>query len=144
MMSSDPAARYPVWLQAAYPDQGSRGLALAGIFLFVKGILLIPSLFVLYFLSIAMFVVAYVGYFVVLFTGRIPRGMFDFLAGVLQWNVRANAWLLGLVDRYPPFSLEFTPAPADSSGAMASFPPQPHSPPLPPPPPPPPLPSEGP
>jgi len=54
-------------------------------------------------------VVAVVAWFAVLITGRYPRGMFDFLVGVMLWGVRVSAYLLLLTDRYPPFSLRDDP-----------------------------------
>jgi hypothetical protein len=96
---------YPVRVEADYPEQSSRWLALAGaLFMYPKALLLVPHLFVLYFVQLAAFVVAFVGFWVVLFTGRYPRGMYEFVLGALRWQTRASAWLLGLVDRYPPFS----------------------------------------
>jgi hypothetical protein len=51
-------------------------------------------------------VVVIAAWFVILFTGRYPRGMFDFLVGVGRWTARVNAYVLVLVtDRYPPFRL---------------------------------------
>ena len=50
--------------------------------------------------------VVIVAWFAILFTGRYPRGMFDFVQGVIRWNNRVIAYALVLVtDRYPPFSL---------------------------------------
>ena len=72
----------------------------------VKWFLAIPHYFVLLFLSIAAFFVVIVAWFAVLITGHYPRGMFDFVEGVLRWNVRVTAYALTLVtDRYPPFRL---------------------------------------
>ena len=45
-------------------------------------------------------------WFVIVVTGRYPRGMFGFVEGVIRWNVRVTAYVLTLVtDRYPPFRL---------------------------------------
>src|SRR5262249_51420565 len=97
---------YPVSVEADYPLQSSRALALCGIlFMFPKVILLLPHLFILYFVNLAGAVVVYIAYWVVLFTGKYPRGMYEFALGMLRWQTRASAWMLGLVDRYPPFSL---------------------------------------
>ena len=73
----------------------------------VKWLLAIPHYIVLFFLGIAAFVVVIVVWFAILFTGRYPRGLFDFVVGVGRWWVRvaADAFLL-TTDRYPPFSLE--------------------------------------
>ncbi|MBI3408237.1 MAG: DUF4389 domain-containing protein [Planctomycetes bacterium] len=98
---------YPVRVEADYPEQSSRLLALCGIlFMWPKAILLVPHIFVLYFVQLAAFLVAYLGFWVVLFTGRYPRGMHGFVVGVMRWQTRLTAWLLGIVDRYPPFSTQ--------------------------------------
>jgi hypothetical protein len=61
---------------------------------------------VLVFLYLAALVVVIVAWYAILFTGRYPRGMFDFVEGVLCWHnrVAAYAWVL-VTDRYPPFRL---------------------------------------
>jgi hypothetical protein len=61
---------------------------------------------VLFFLDIAALAVVIVAWFAILFTGRYPRGMFDFVEGVIRWHNRVIAYALVLVtDRYPPFQL---------------------------------------
>ena len=73
----------------------------------VKWFLAIPHFIVLVFLWIAAFVVIVVAWFAILFTGRYPRGAFDFVLGVLRWTNRVAAYAFVLVtDRYPPFSLQ--------------------------------------
>jgi Domain of unknown function (DUF4389) len=72
----------------------------------VKWVLAIPHYIVLFFLWIAAIVVVIIAWFAILFTGRYPRGMFDFVQGVIRWGVRVVAYAFVLVtDRYPPFSL---------------------------------------
>ena len=72
----------------------------------VKWLLVIPHYIVLAFLWIAVFFVVIVAWFAILFTGRYPRGMFDFVEGVVRWGQRVVAYAFTLVtDRYPPFSL---------------------------------------
>jgi hypothetical protein len=72
----------------------------------VKWLLVIPHYVVLFFLYIAAFFVVVAAWFVILFTGRFPRGMFDFLVGVGRWTNRVVAYAHVLVtDRYPPFRL---------------------------------------
>jgi hypothetical protein len=72
----------------------------------VKWLLAIPHYIVLVFLYIAGVVVVIIAWFAILFTGRYPRGMFDFVVGVLRWSLRVGAYAFLLVtDRYPPFSL---------------------------------------
>ncbi|HEY3096221.1 MAG TPA: DUF4389 domain-containing protein [Acidimicrobiia bacterium] len=92
-----------VHLDIVYPDAKNdlnRWLPL------VKWLLAIPHYIVLLFLSIAAGVVVIIAWFAILFTGRYPRGMFDFVVGVLRWALRVSAYAFLLVtDRYPPFTL---------------------------------------
>jgi Domain of unknown function (DUF4389) len=72
----------------------------------VKWFLAIPHYIVLFFLWIALLVVVIIAWFAILFTGRYPRGMFDFVQGVIRWGARVVAYAFVLVtDRYPPFAL---------------------------------------
>ena len=72
----------------------------------VKWLLAIPHYIVLFFLYIAVIVVVIVAWFAILFTGRYPRGLFDFVLGVIRWTNRVGGYAFILVtDRYPPFSL---------------------------------------
>jgi hypothetical protein len=72
----------------------------------VKWFLAIPHYVVLFFLSVAAFVCIVIAWFAILFTGRYPRGLFDFVEGVLRWWTRVVAYAFVLVtDEYPPFSL---------------------------------------
>ena len=57
-------------------------------------------------LSIAALVCVIIAWFAILFTGRYPRPLFDFVVGVLRWWLRVSAYAFLLVtDRYPPFSM---------------------------------------
>jgi uncharacterized membrane protein len=72
----------------------------------VKWLLAIPHFIVLFFLSIAAFFAVVGAWFAILFTGRYPRGLFDFVLGVLRWWNRVIAYAFALVtDEYPPFRL---------------------------------------
>jgi hypothetical protein len=72
----------------------------------VKWLLAIPHYVVLLFLGIAAAFAVIFAWFVILFTGRYPRGIFDFVEGVLRWGLRVEAYAMLLVtDRYPPFRL---------------------------------------
>ena len=68
-------------------------------------ILAIPHLIVLALLGIAVLVVGVIAFFAVLFTGRWPAGLRDFVLGVGRWWLRFQAYLLLLSDEYPPFTL---------------------------------------
>jgi hypothetical protein len=72
----------------------------------VKWFLAIPHFVVLAFLFVAAFFAVVAAWFAILFTGRYPRGLFDFVVGVGRWGLRVEAYAILLVtDRYPPFSL---------------------------------------
>ena len=72
----------------------------------VKWFLAIPHYIVLFFLSIGAFFAVVVAWFAILFTGRYPRGLFDYVEGVLRWHNRVVGYAFALVtDRYPPFRL---------------------------------------
>ena len=103
--------RYPstdeqqsVHLEFAYPDARAglnRWLPL------VKWFLAIPHYIVLFFLYIAALLAAIGAWFAILFTGRYPRAIFDYIEGVIRWHNRVGAYAFLLItDRYPPFSLQ--------------------------------------
>jgi hypothetical protein len=72
----------------------------------VKWFLAIPHYIVLVFLYVAVVIVVLIAWFAILFTGRYPRGLFDFVEGVIRWHNRVVGYAFVLVtDRYPPFSL---------------------------------------
>jgi len=72
----------------------------------VKWLLAIPHYIILFFLAIAAFVVIIIAWFAILFTGRYPQGLFDFVVGVIRWGTRVQGYAFILItDRYPPFSL---------------------------------------
>ena len=72
----------------------------------VKWLLAIPHFLILIVLSVGAFFAVVIAWFAILFTGRYPRGLFDFVVGVGRWWLRVEAYTTLLVtDRYPPFSL---------------------------------------
>ena len=73
----------------------------------VKWLLAIPHVVVLALLLVAGLFAVVFAWFAILFTGRYPRGLFDFVVGVMRWGNRVQAYAILLVtDRYPPFSVE--------------------------------------
>ncbi|MDP9334105.1 MAG: DUF4389 domain-containing protein [Actinomycetota bacterium] len=72
---------------------------------FFRIILVIPHVVVLAVLVIASFVVTLIAFFAVLFTGRWPAGMRDFVLNVWRWGLRVEVYFLLLTDTYPPFAL---------------------------------------
>lgn len=100
-------SEYPVQVEIPAPEKSSRWLALATLLFFIpKLILLIPQIFIMYFVAIAAMCVAFAGQIVVLFTGKYPRELHEFVAGFIRWQVRVNSYALGLTDAYPPFRLK--------------------------------------
>jgi hypothetical protein len=91
-----------VHLDFPYPDakQLSRELPL------VKWFLAIPHYIVLFFLWIGAVVCVVLAWFAILFTGKYPQALFDYVVGVQRWSLRVSAYAILLVtDQYPPFSL---------------------------------------
>jgi hypothetical protein len=98
---------YPPFGDAPYPtsvdivDPGPRDRLTVAFRL----ILAIPHFIVLFFIFIAWGLTTILAWFVILFTGAYPRGMYGFSVGALRWMTRVEAYLLLLIDEYPPFSL---------------------------------------
>jgi hypothetical protein len=102
--------RYPstdekqyVKLELEYPDARedlSRWLPL------VKWFLAIPHYVVLAVLSIGAMFAVVAAWFSILFTGRYPRALFNYVVGVMRWSNRVSAYAFVLAtDKYPPFRL---------------------------------------
>jgi hypothetical protein len=92
-------ASYPASIEITDPPSRSRLTVL------VRLLLAIPHLFVLAFILLAWGLTTVVAWFMILFTGTYPPGLYDFGVGALRWRLRVEAYLLLMVDEYPPFSL---------------------------------------
>ena len=93
---------YPLDIRGEMSPDLSRWLWL------VKWLLAIPHFIVLILLSLAAFVLWVIAWWAILFTARYPRGMFNYIVGVMRWWWRVSfyAFYPLATDRYPPFSLE--------------------------------------
>jgi Domain of unknown function (DUF4389) len=99
---------YPVTFRADYVEKRSR------LTTFFRLILAIPHIFVVFFYVLAAEVVVILAWFALLFTGRYPQGMYDFVAGALRYATRVCGYVFLLTDEYPPFSGDpATPYPVD-------------------------------
>jgi hypothetical protein len=87
----------PVTFEADYVERRSR------LTTFFRLILVIPHVIVVSVYGFAAFVVIVVAWFALLFTGRWPRGMYDFVAGFLRYSTAVNGYYYLLTDAYPPF-----------------------------------------
>jgi hypothetical protein len=91
--------KYPVTYDVEYPEQLSRWL------IFVKWLLILPHVLVIYFLFLAYEVTLLIAWFAILFTKRYPEGLFRFGVGVFRWVNRINVYSNLLRDEYPPFGM---------------------------------------
>lgn len=96
---------YPVTFEADYIEQRSRLAA------FFRLILVIPLAIVGYFYGIIAYIAIVIAWFAIVLTARMPRGLYDFIAGYTRFLTRVTAYAVLLCDRYPPFS--GSPEPGD-------------------------------
>ncbi len=98
MAEAAPAQSYPLTYDVEYPEELSRWL------IFVKGILAVPHLIVLYGLVLVAGALTLIAWFVILFTKRYPRELFDFVVNINRWAANVSAYTSFMRDEYPPFS----------------------------------------
>lgn len=91
---------YPVTVEIEYPDELSRWAPL------YKWLLAIPNMIVFLIVAWVAYIVVFIAWFAILFTGKFPRGMFEFVEGTQRWSLRLNAYIYLMRDEYPPFSLK--------------------------------------
>jgi hypothetical protein len=95
-LAADPS--YPARFDVSYPEGG-----IANWRPLVQWLLAIPYLLVAGLLGQVAGAVAFIGAFVILFTGKLPEGMFKLILIPYRWQFRGNSYALFLADRYPPF-----------------------------------------
>jgi hypothetical protein len=103
---------YPVQLEVQTPDKIANWRPL------VHWLMAIPHFFILYVLMIVAEVVAFVAWFAILFTGRMPEGMANLICMALRYQARVQAYATFLHEQYPPF--EFSTTPTDPGGTPVS------------------------
>lgn len=116
---------YPVTYEADYQRERNRLTA------FFRLIVAIPWLIVAYVYLIAQMVVVFIAWFALLFIGRFPEGMYNFVGGVLRFMERVNGFMYLQTDEWPPFGIgedssypirvNFHPPAARQSRAKAFF-----------------------
>lgn len=94
-------APYPVTTVVIDPVATRKRLTVA-----FRLLLVVPHVFALFFVLLAWFMTTVVGWFSILFTGSFPAGLHAFGTGALRWRLRVEAYMLLLVDDYPPFALD--------------------------------------
>jgi hypothetical protein len=94
-------APYPASIEIVDPASPRNRLTVG-----LRLILVIPHILVLMFVLFAWFVTTVIAWFAILFTGAYPPGLYAFGVGALRWRLRVEAYILLMVDDYPPFSLE--------------------------------------
>lgn len=90
-------------LDIPYPEKVSRGLVLLRLFFGIFYVYL-PHVFILYFRAIFVGILIFLAWWVVLFTGKYPDYMFDWVTGQIRWQLRVSLYMMYMTDTYPPFT----------------------------------------
>lgn len=100
-------SEYPVRLDVQRQEEQSR-VTNFPLFIgtIIRSILLIPHLIILYFLGIVASIIYFIATFAILFTGRYPRGLFNFYVGYMRWTANVYGYFFSAYDKYPQFSME--------------------------------------
>jgi hypothetical protein len=93
-------APYPASIEVVDPVGPRQRVEVA-----LRILLAIPHLIVLFFVLVAWGFTTIAAWFIILFTGNYPHGLYEFGVGALRWRLRVEAYMLLMVDEYPPFSL---------------------------------------
>jgi hypothetical protein len=93
-------APYPASIEVSDPERPRDRVSVG-----FRIILAIPHFIVLFFVLLAWSLTTIAAWFIILFTGAYPQGLYEFGVGALRWRLRVEAYLLLMVDEYPPFSL---------------------------------------
>jgi hypothetical protein len=96
---------YPIDLKIAAPETSNRLWAIPALGIGIKEILIIPHFVIVYVMGAVVSIVHYVAWIAVLFTGNYPDWAYKTTFGYLQWSARMYCYMLGLTDKYPPFSM---------------------------------------
>lgn len=92
-------------VEIPYPESLSRGLLLVKVFFGIFYVL-IPHGVVLFFLAIGAAFCLFIGWWAVLFTGKFPLSLHNYLVGYMRWSTRVGLYMTYMTDTYPPFSLD--------------------------------------
>lgn len=92
-------------LRIKYQESYSRSeLILRTLFGFIY--IVFPHVFLLFFFSLWGAILAFLSFWVILFTGRYPQSWFEYQVNLMRWNHRVNARIYNIADGYPPFGLD--------------------------------------
>jgi hypothetical protein len=91
---------YPASIEIVDPPTARDRLTVA-----LRILLAIPHFIVLFFVLVGWGFATVAAWFIILFTGAYPQGLYEFGVGALRWRIRVEAYMLLMVDEYPPFSL---------------------------------------